>query len=519
MYWADKIAREIISSDKHKPYWVDDMKTPSGRIHVGSLRGVIIHDLVYKAVLDAGQKTNFTWVYDDHDPMDALPIYLEKEKWERYLGMPLFKIPSPDKKAESYARFFADEFTEVFNKVGCHPKIIWGSELYLSGRMNNGIKTCLDKVQIIREIYEKTYKKKAADDWYPFHVVCPSCGKESTTKVTGWDGKEVTFECKVNAVEWTKGCGHKGQTSPFSSERNYVGKLSWKLDWAVKWQVIGVTIEGAGKDHMSAGGSHDIARQVCEKVLGYQTPYPIAYEFFLIGGKKMSSSKGLGSSAKEISEVLPPYLLRFLFARTDYREAINFDPVGTMLISDLFDEYDRCRQAYIDGSDEDLARIFVLAQITKVPQKKMIFLPRFRGVAQILQMPNVNIKDYFEKKKGIDLTKEEKAILEERIKYAKVWLEKFAPEEFKFEIKEEVVKTTLPSGFFAKLTDLIEDSKSPEELEKKIYELIKKSNVSTKDAFTEIYKVLIGKTHGPKAAWLIWENKEKALEVFRKISK
>ena len=51
MYWADKIASEIIKSGKHKPFWVDDMKTPSGRMHVGSLRGVIIHDLIYKALL------------------------------------------------------------------------------------------------------------------------------------------------------------------------------------------------------------------------------------------------------------------------------------------------------------------------------------------------------------------------------------------------------------------------------------------------------------------------------------
>ena len=56
MFWADRIARKINKSGKYQPYWVDDMKTPSGRVHVGSLRGVIIHDLIFKALKDAGAK-------------------------------------------------------------------------------------------------------------------------------------------------------------------------------------------------------------------------------------------------------------------------------------------------------------------------------------------------------------------------------------------------------------------------------------------------------------------------------
>ena len=189
-----------------------------------------------------------------------------------------------------------------------------------------------------------------------------------------------------------------------------------------------------------------------------------------------------------------------------------------MAIPDLFDEYDRCWRAFVDG-DKDLGRIFALAQISKVPVKKDIFLPRFREVSYLLSEGKEKLEEYFDGKKGTKLTSEEKSILDERIRYAKVWLEKFAPEEFRFVIKEEVTKTALPSDFFARLIKLIESSKSPEELEKKIYELIKESKIATKDAFTEIYKVLIGKTHGPKVAWLIWENKEKALEVLRKISR
>src|SRR6185436_3289654 len=117
-------------------------------------------------------------------------------------------------------------------------------------------------------------------------------------------------------VKWTKGCGHKGKVSPFPTKDKIHGKLPWKIEWAVKWQAIGITVEGAGKDHMTKGGSHDLAEMVSEQILDYRTPYPFVHEFFLVGGKKMSSSKGMGTSVVDLLEVLPPQLIRFLIART-----------------------------------------------------------------------------------------------------------------------------------------------------------------------------------------------------------
>lgn len=513
MFWADRIAKDIIASGKYRPYWVDDMKTPSGRIHVGSLRGVVIHDLVYKALLHVGAEAIFTWVFEDHDPMDALPHYLDAKKWSKYLGQPLFTIPSPDGNAQSFAHYFAYEFKEVFNKIDCSPAIIWTSDLYKTGRMNKDIKTCLDNVKTIREIYETMYKKKLPDNWYPFQVVCPRCTKESTTRVDNWDGKEVTFECKIDAVDWTKGCGYVGKINPFSGNGKFVGKLSWKVEWPVKWKVIGVTIEGAGKDHMSAGGSHDIAKQVCEQVLHYPVPYPVAYEFFLVGGMKMSSSKGLGTSAIEISQVLPPYLLRFLFTRTDYNEAINFEPVGKMYIPDLFDEYDRCWNAYITGSDENLVRAFEMSQIGNPPQKQTIFLPRFKDVINYVQHPSINIKQKFTEVKGSELTFIEAQVLKERQEYAKIWLEKYAPAEFRYhmsvEVPELVAQLSKEQKIYLQEIISLLSMETPEELQLALYNKAKELRVDIKKAFSAIYTAFIGKTHGPKAAWFLLQYPKK----------
>ena len=98
---------------------------------------------------------------------------------------------------------------------------------------------------------------------------------------------------------------------------------------------------------MSKGGSYDIAAAVCREVLDYPPPYPVAYEWFTIGGRKMSSSKGIGSSAKEVSEILPPDVFRFLIVRSPIERAIDFNPEGETL-SNLFDNYDRCLNTYFN---------------------------------------------------------------------------------------------------------------------------------------------------------------------------
>ena len=525
MFWADRIASEIITSHKYLPYWVDDMKTPSGRVHVGSLRGVLVHDLVYKAVLATGATATFSYVFEDHDPMDGLPFYLDTNEWSQYLGKPLFTIPSPDKKAANYARYFATEFEGVFNVLGCNPDIIWMSEVYKMGKMNEFVRLCLDNAAVIRTIYEEMYKKKLRTDWYPFQLVCPHCGKESTTQVTGWDGNEVTFICKVDAVDWTKGCGTNGSISPFSDKQKFAGKLPWKVEWPVKWKVIGVTIEGAGKDHMSAGGSHDIARRICERVLNYPVPYAIGYEFFLIGGKKMSSSKGLGSSAYEVSEMMPPYLVRFLFTRTDYRQAIEFDPLGTMAIPDLFDEYDRCRQAFVDGSDPDLARAFELSQTAQKVTREKIFLPRFRDVANLIQQPGINVEQKFASVKGSALNPTELEILAQRQKYAGIWIEKYAPDEYRLQMHEEIPieiqsLTLEQKNYLGKVMVLLTQETTADQLQQSLYLLAKDMQLDIKKAFAAIYISFIGKTHGPRAGgFLLQYPKEKVIKRLEEASK
>ena len=520
MIWVDREAKRIkeknlVYPEGSRREWADDMKTPSGRIHVGSLRGVVVHDLIYKALKQIDVNAKFSYVFNDMDPMDGMPTYLDKNKWQKYMGFPLYRIPSPEPGFKSFADYFAQEFIEVFNSINCHPQIIWSSELHRSGKMNDVIKTILDQTEKIRDIFKKVYKKPKPADWFPYNPICSDCGKVGTTKVYKWDGKYVYYRCEKSFVTWAQGCGHEDKVEPVNEN----GKLVWRLDWPAHWKVIGVTIESSGKDHMSKGGSYDTAERFCREILNYSPPDALGgYEWFTIGGKKMSSSKGIGNSAKEVSEILPPEIFRFLQVRTPIKTHLDFNPFGNT-IPDLFDDYDRCLNAFflklenkIPPEKEgevtlDFARIAELSEVNPLP-KKRIYLPRFRTIANLLKTGQKNLVPFFEKQKTSPLTSEEKTLLNERIKYAKIYLEKYAEENQPYSFGATASKLSFKKSqidFLKVLSNNLKliTSTHPQSVKETIFNTLKSTNITPREAFTTFYQVLTGKNFGPKAEDLI----------------
>lgn len=519
MFWADRISREIIESINFKPYWVDDMFTPSGYAHIGSLRGPLVHDLIYRALKDVKQDVTFTYVFNDFDPIDGLPPELLK-MFHNYLGFPLRTAPSPGPGFSSFAEYFANDFKRVLENLGIGARFLSSWDMYHEGKFNHVIQIALDHAETIQDIYQRiSGSKKREAGWLPLQVICPKCGKLGTTRIHDWDGKTVGYTCELSMVKWAQGCGQKGRISPFDGN----GKLPWKVDWPAHWKVLGVTVEGAGKDHSSAGGSRDIARELCKEVFDFPDPFNLPYEFFLIGGKKMSSSKGLGLKARDLTSLFPAPVGRFLFCRTDYRQAIEFDPMETMAVPDLFDEYDRCWKAYINGSDENLSRAFELSQIGKLPEKKKLFIPRFKDIANYIQQ-NVDIHKKFEEIKGDLLTNTETEMLCERKNYAYLWIGKYAPTEYKLILSESLpsqVKdlTESQKKFLSGIIPLLDKNFSANELNLGLYNLAKEIQIDTKEAFAAIYMTFIGKTYGPRAAWFLLQYpKEQVIERLESVS-
>jgi len=222
----------------------------------------------------------------------------------------------------------------------------------------------------------------------------------------------------------------------------------------------------------------------------------------LLSGHKMSSSKGIGVSAVEVAEILPPEVLRFLMVRPRPMQHIDFNPEAEYTIPKLFDDFDSSRTS----QDQDLKRTWQLSLINQSPKK--YFVPRFGDLVNLIQMPNVDLAAEAEKKKGEKLTKEDKQALEKRLGYAKIYLERFAPEEIKFSVKEELPKeaknlTDKQKKLLGEIADLLEKAKEPETFQNEIYQAGKELGLGSAETFRAIYLALLGKESGPKAAWLI----------------
>ncbi len=513
MFWLDRVCEQAREALKEKiasgeTLLIRDEKTASGRVHVGSMRALALHAAIAERLDEAGVKNVFKFEINDFDPMDGLPVYLDEKAYRQHMGKPLYKIPSPEAGAPNFAEYFAQEYIGAIHDAGFTPEFYRSSELYLSGKMNAAIRLALEKADRVRKIYKEVSGAEKTDDWHPLNVICENCGKIGTTKVTAFDGEKVTYTCYPTAVKWAEGCGHSGTISPFDGR----AKLTWKVEWPAKWFTLGVDIEGGGKDHFSKGGARDVARRVSVEVFGYPEPFGVPNEFFLIGGKKMSSSKGQGSSAKDIVDLIPPRIFRLALFQKEINQQINFDPAGDT-IPLLFDAYDKLAEKYWSGVEDDDTRLFLYAHTPEERKNiKKRFLPRFSSVVFLQQMSHLDFVQEIAKLKGELLTEDDKEELELRAKYADKWLSTYAPEEYQYKIQE-----TLPAGakplselqrqaYEEILTYLKGNTEAPldsQELHTLLHEVRKKYDLKPDDFFGGIYMAFLGKRSGPKMGWFL----------------
>lgn len=504
MFWADRIAGEVVARfGKSKTVLIRDEKTLSGRVHVGAMRGVAIHGLIAEVLQGHSVPVLYTYELNDFDPFDSVPSYLDEEKFKEYLGKPLYAVPSPEVGFANYAEFYGAQFIEAHKKAGFTPEYYrtYG-DLYKAGKMDALIRTALEHAGDIRRILKEISGSEKNDAWIPISVVCEQCGKMMTTSAGDFDGETVAYACERNP-DGAIACGHSGRVSPFGGN----SKLFWKADWAAKWVAMQVEVEGAGKDHSTKGGSRDVANRIARDVFGYEPPFDVPYEFFLVGGRKMSSSKGRGSSAQEVAELLPGKIFRLALVGKDINQQINFDPEGDT-IPTLFDQYDKLAAGYLENKEDDYARLYEILHPAGVPQEA--YLPRFSQVAFMVQMPHLNIEEEVERMKGATLTDADRAELSERAVYARTWLEAYAPEKFVFKLQEELPQAArelsdLQKAALKELLSYIEASHTfdGDDLHQKLHTIKESQAITPGELFGAIYKAFLGRTTGPQAGWFL----------------
>ncbi|MBI3747769.1 MAG: lysine--tRNA ligase [Chloroflexi bacterium] len=511
MDWADELAQQAVG-----PQVVNDSKTPSGTVHVGSLRGPVILDVITRALRAQGVRTTLLYGVDDLDPMDAQAL-LTPDAIDREMGRPLAHVPDPAGDCHaSYARHFAGIFIDVFAGLGINPdRYYWMSDIYPTGAMDPYIRLALDRAPLVREIYRRVANVQHPKTWHPIGVICPTCGKVGTTIVSKWDGERVYYECRADLVTWARGCGSSGWISPFGG----AAKLPWNLEWAAQWSHFGVTIEPGGKDLSTAGGSRDRSDAIAREVFEREPPLNVPYEFLNIGGRKMSTSKGRGAAAHSIAEVIPPEQLRFLFLRPRPNQAIEFDPEGTDAIPRLFDEFDRFAAATagrevkgeLTPGFEATFRYALLDPEADVAAEAAAFRPAFAHLALLLQIPGVDVAARVEAEKGSPLTAHERGILDRRVAAARAWLDGYAPDTARLTVRHDALPDaagaleTEQRRFLAGLSTAAKAA-SPaggDAWQTLIFAAAAAQELPARRAFEAIYLAFLGRPNGPRAGWLL----------------
>ncbi len=504
MFWADRIAKDIQDTRTiDSALLVRDEKTMSGRVHIGSMRGVAIHGIISEVLSEEGVTNEYRFEFNDFDPFDSIPKYLDTKVFSEHLGKPLYAVPSPESGFENYPEYYASEFIEVHRKAGFYPSYYRAyADLYKVGKMNDQIRTALSRAKDIRRVIKEVSGSEKNESWLPVSVVCEKCGKIMTTNAFDYDGKTVAYACEKRTDE-IQSCGYKGRISPLDGN----AKLFWKADWAAKWPAMGVAIEGGGKDHSTKGGSRDVANHISQEVFSYKPPFDIPYEFFLVGGKKMSSSKGHGSSAKDILDLFPPEVFRLALIGKDIKEQVNFDPEGDS-VPRWYDWYDDLAEGVRNGGDDDYARLYALCQLPEArAELRSPWIMRFRDVAFIVQMPHMDLLKEAERAKGSSLSKEEINKIEERAEYARFWLATYAPAQFRYELQETRPAYAL-SDTQVKACNLLADfietnERSGEEIHTFLHDLKTEVPIAPKELFTAIYQLFLARDSGPKAGWFL----------------
>ncbi len=494
-HWIENIADELAKRDVEE-HVIASGTSISGSIHIGNSCDIFIANGIGKKLREKGKKAKTIWIADDHDPLRKVPYPLP-EDYDKYLGMPYSTIPCPD---------------------GCCANFVEHFENY--------IRTAFENVERIKEIFNEYRREPLADDWLPYNPICEECGRVNTTEAYDFDGDIVKYRCE---------CGHDGEMDIKSGN----GKLTWRVEWAARWKILGVTCEPFGKDHAASGGSYDVSSVISEEIFDYPAPYPVPYEWITLDGEAMSKSHGVFFAPEEWLKIGPAESLHYYLFRSKPMKAKDFSPKMPFL--DFIDSFDTVEKVFYDEveapSEKEERKFKEIYEIVQMnPDAPLPFRPPFRFLVNAYQIAGDNLEKIFEilkrnsqltksfeDKEFGDLTETEMAQYRERVDNVIYWLDNYAPKFVKFQVQEKSVPklplTEEQDKFLADLADLMENTEFSDaaELHDAMYEILEGQGLKPQKGFQAIYKMILGQKQGPRAAsFLLSLDKDFVVKRLRK---
>ncbi len=311
--------------------------SPSGPIHLGNLREIMVPHLVCDEILRRGLPARHILSWDDYDRLRKVPAGMPESLVE-HIGRPLTAVPDPCGGHESWAEHYKEPFRESLAELGVDLVEISQTQMYTSGHYRSQIVTAMRRRADISAVLARYRTKRNTDDaeddpgaegtYYPFRPYCITCGRDTTTVTTfDDDTTEISYVCQ---------CGTTEEPRPIAQ---VAGKLVWKVDWPMRWAFENVTFEAGGVDHSSPGSSFTVGSQLVREVFAAEPPSYLPYSFVgTSGSAKIRGSTGGAPTPGDALRIFEAPVLRWLYVRRRPHQAITlaFDHE----VSRTYDEWD-----------------------------------------------------------------------------------------------------------------------------------------------------------------------------------
>ena len=309
---------------------------PSDLPLIGTFGEVVRTSMVRHAFeVMTGAKTRLVCFSDDMDGLRKVPDNIPNgEAMQADLGLPLTAVRDPFGTHPSFGAHNNARLQAFLDSFGFDYEFVSSTDCYTSGRFDDGLRAVLAHYDKIMDIMLPTLGEERRATYSPFFPVCPETGRVLQAKViaTHPERDAITYLHPESSAEIE------------TSVTGGACKLQWKADWAMRWFVLGVDYEMAGKDLIeSVRQSSKITRAI-----GGNPPIGISYELFLdSAGEKISKSKGNGLSVEEwLRYGSPESLALFMYAQPRRAKRLHFE-----VIPKTVDEYYQHR-AKITEQDE-----------------------------------------------------------------------------------------------------------------------------------------------------------------------
>ena len=505
VHWLEESVKKIEERNP-ETIVISAGKTPSGHVHLGILRELIIGDSIRRIFEEKGEKVIYRIFFDSLDAAKRFPPYIDKNYARKYIGQPFALIPSPfdDIKADSYAEYFGKELLNSLPAFGIKVQPIWSHNLYKTSEMKEQIRIGLKKSDLVKKILLEHIthgmkeeavedKHKSYETWMPAMVICEKCGCTQKKKKDGTisPNRVIEYFEKEDMVSYE--CPACGNTGKVSIESGLV-KLNWRLDWPAKWSLSPANVfESSGKDHFTkVTGSWDVSTDLCQNVYNSEFPVGLGYEWIRLGSQDMKTSKGIVFMPKAYLRMADPELIRMLILKTNPTRHISFRIEEIAL---LYDEYMRMERIFygLDEAEDDKTKkeadyLYPLIKTTKVT-KECPSQISFKFLIVMAQLQNiVLLEEILEKAQNLQTikgikSKISKKYMKKRLDQTVEWLNHLK-EMIKNEKDGKVQKKLRMKASFFEVPDTITD-----ELKNKLDETQKKGMNKLADWLKSIDKL------------------------------